>query len=191
MKNYLILKTTKRYYAVRKNDDGTLIISNTTDGDPVFDSDNLIKSIGGIDAVLAKCQNSDIPVEKVREEADERRKQSIRIQQIREMERAEISRQEAVADYEHLLQQCGEIIPVTYDNLRIVMRYLRTQNWGTWELPPMSIPYAAHQYDCDGKTAVTMTLDTPFTDAEHLIENETRFVFGNPHGHLNKYRKIR
>ena len=106
-----------------------------TDEEPVFGSDNLVKSIGGINAVLAKCQNSDIPVEKVREEADERRKQSIRSQQIREMERAEMNRQETVAVYEHMLQQCGEIIPVTYDNLRIVMRYLRTQKWGTWGLP--------------------------------------------------------
>lgn len=38
---------------------------------------------------------------------------------------------------------------------------------------PGDFPYAAHQYDCDGKTAVTITLDIPFINAEFTILEET------------------
>ncbi|MPL74330.1 hypothetical protein SDC9_20202 [bioreactor metagenome] len=93
-------------------------------------------------------------------------------------------------DYEKLLKE-NEVIPTNIDNLGIVMRYLRTVNWGMWELPKMSIAYSANQYDCDGVIAVTLTLDKPISDHEQGIENEKAFVCGAPRGHLPKYIKIR
>jgi len=94
------------------------------------------------------------------------------------------------ADYEKLLSE-NEVIPTTIENLAIVMRYLRTVNWGMWQLPEMSIGYSAHQYDCDGITAVTITLDESINDDDHGLNNINAFVCGAPRGHLLRYHKIR
>jgi len=64
---------------------------------------------------------------------------------------------------------------------------LNTVNWGVWHLPKMTIGYSCHQYDCNGKTATTIKLDTPI---KYWDKPETMFVYGNPRGHLEKYSKI-
>lgn len=191
MEKYLILhtKSSGRFYAVRKNEDNTIVISNTTSGESIANAGLLICNMGGVDAVLSKCEESDIPVEEVREQAHIRRLHSEQSQKKRVADKAEEKRKSATDNYNRLLEQCGGKVPVTYDNLKTVMCYLATQNWGSWELPKMSVPYVARQYDCDGKTAVTIILDEPSTEPE--IENEKCFVYGNPHGYLTKYRKIR
>ncbi len=75
--------------------------------------------------------------------------------------------------------------PITSNlvNLKIVMDFLNTQNWGWWNLPKMTIGYAAHQYDCDGKIATTFKLDQP-------INGNTLFKVGGKRGHLNKYTSL-
>jgi hypothetical protein len=82
-------------------------------------------------------------------------------------------------------------IETTVDNLILVMRHLLRSNWGSWELPEMTIGYRAAQYDCDGVTAITVCLDEPISDEEHLVENETMFSYGNPNRYLKKYRRLR
>lgn len=180
MEKYLILhtKSSGRYFSVRKNEDNTIVISDTTSGESIANAGLLISNMGGIDTVLSKCKESDIPVEEVRKQAGKRL-----------LEKAKEEQKTTTDNYNHLLEQCGGEIPVTYDNLKIVMRYLATQNWGIWELPKMSISYAANQYDCNGKTAVTIILDESSTDPK--LGDEKRFVYGNPRGHLMKYHKIR
>lgn len=74
-------------------------------------------------------------------------------------------------------------INVTEENLKIVMNYLRRVNWGGWSLPAMDIGYSANQYDCDGKIAVTVTLDKPLNGVK-------KFQMGAPRGHLEKYKRI-
>lgn len=88
-----------------------------------------------------------------------------------------------------------DVIPTTYRNISIVLRHLNEQNWGSWELPKMSIGYSCNQYDCDGKIATTMKLDQPiditdYTDSpDSLPEMVSMFQVGAPHGHLMKYRR--
>lgn len=67
MEKYLILhtKSSGRFYAVRKNEDNTIVISNTTSGESIANAGLLICNMGGVDAVLSKCEESDIPVEEV------------------------------------------------------------------------------------------------------------------------------
>lgn len=191
MEKYLILytKSSGRFYAVRKNEDNTIVISNTTSGESIANAGLLICNMGGIDAVLSKCEESDIPVEEVREQAYIQQLHSEQARKKRASYKAQEEQKAIIDNYNRLLEQCEGEIPVTYDNLRTVMRYLATQNWGSWKLPKMSVSYAAHQYDCNGRTAVTIVLDEPSTDPE--IANEKCFVYGNPHGHLMKYRKIK
>lgn len=85
----------------------------------------------------------------------------------------------------------GTVMESTIENIGKVLNFLNQQNWGGWDLPKMSIGYKCAQYDCDGKRATTMTLNYGVTDEDFGCENETRFVVGNPRGHLNKYRSIR
>ncbi|MDR2824991.1 MAG: hypothetical protein LBB41_07330, partial [Prevotellaceae bacterium] len=82
-------------------------------------------------------------------------------------------------------------IETTVENLKIFMRHLRRTNWGSWKLPPMTIGYSAQSYDCDGVTAVTITLDSPISDEEYGIEKETKFAYGNPNRYLTKYQRLR
>ena len=77
-----------------------------------------------------------------------------------------------------------DVIPSTAENIRLVMKYLNQQNWGSWTLPKMEIGYKAHQYDCEGQVAVTFQLDRP-------VEGETKLSFNAPRGHLRKYQDIR
>lgn len=79
------------------------------------------------------------------------------------------------------------VIPTTIENLSLVLEHLNTQNWGTWNLPQMTIGYSAHQYDCDGKQISTITLDRPI---EFCGRMETRFKSGSKRGHLEKYNRI-
>lgn len=83
------------------------------------------------------------------------------------------------------------VIEVNEKNLSIVLNYLNNQNWGSWILPPMSIGYSAHQYDCDGRTASTIILDRPIEiESFGEIVKEKRFKVGGSHGHLENYRRV-
>lgn len=82
------------------------------------------------------------------------------------------------------------VIPATVENIRILLHYLNTINWGSWTLPQLTVGYSANQYDCDGKTATTIILQEPVSDEERGIENETMFQTGAPRGHLTKYQRL-
>ena len=83
-------------------------------------------------------------------------------------------------------------IPSTIENIKLIATVLSEQNWGSWELPKMTIGYSANQYDCDGKIAVTIILDKPieFKDYFENKMKESKFSFGTPRGHLEKYYKL-
>lgn len=81
-------------------------------------------------------------------------------------------------------------IPATVNNIRIMLHYLNTINWGLWKLPKLSVGYSANQYDCEGKQATTIKLDEPISDEEYGIENETMFQTGAPRGHLTTYQRL-
>ena len=121
---------------------------------------------------------------------DERKKNVQQRMRLGDSNKKNKLKEEAEKEYE-VLKVKYEVIPTTIENIRIILAYLNTINWGLWRLPSMSIGYKCNQHDCEGKTATTMVLDEPISDEEYGIENETMFVFGNPHGFLNKYQKIR
>ena len=89
------------------------------------------------------------------------------------------------AEYERLFS--GEVTETNEETVGALLRYLNTMNWGGWNLPRMTIGYACHQYDCDGKIATTIKLDKPIVVND---EPGTMFQVGAPHGHLMKYRRI-
>ena len=76
------------------------------------------------------------------------------------------------------------IIPASLDNIATLLRWLNTENWGTWKLPALSVGYSAHQFDCDGKTATGIKLD-------EKIDGDYKFCVGAPRGYINSYRRLR
>lgn len=79
------------------------------------------------------------------------------------------------------------MIPVTVENLSLVIDHLNTQNWGSWTLPQMSIGYSAHQYDCEGTTISTIALDRPIKFQDGF---GNKFKSGSKRGHLENYTAI-
>lgn len=98
---------------------------------------------------------------------------------------AENWRIEKLAKIQSLLKK--PVIPTTVENLSLVLEYLNTKNWGSWTLPTMSIGYRAHQYDCEGTTITTITLNQPIMFCGKMERN---FKSGSKRGHLEKYNAI-
>ena len=153
----------------------------------------LITSAGGVEKFLSLCvdeerykkatdfhayQRTDEykAAEKARKEAAIKAKAEREIRVANEREEA----------YNALLST-GEAIESNFENIATVLKYLNTKNWGGWTLPTMTIGYTCNQYDCNGKTATTMKLDTPIEVDKRMID---KFVFGAPVGHLTKYKRI-
>lgn len=189
-----ILKTNTNTYVVEQNADGSLTI--TYDGvNRINNAGMFINQMGGIDGVLARCEDKDYTIDEVKqylvEEYNNKKEAHKRLHQAA-LNREAKWNAERVAKYEALVAQYeGQAIPTTYENIGIILRYLNTKNWGGWDLPKMTIGYACHQYDCDGKTASTMTLDEPINISEDEDSSEMvcKFQVGAPHGHLTQYRR--
>jgi hypothetical protein len=75
-------------------------------------------------------------------------------------------------------------IPATVENVRLLLNFLNEKNWGSWTLPKMTIGYSAHQYDCEGCTATTITLDANISDD---FVSGNKFKVGGRNGHLTQY----
>lgn len=191
-----IFKTRRVIYRVEQNENGTLDIYREyfslknmdhwqKDGRPFQNAGSLIITAGGIDGLLSQCIDVDdiegmiasLNTEKkaIRERAEQER---IR-QQTAQSDRVK-------ADYDRIFGS-GDTVETTAESIYVLLRYLNTQNWGTWRLPKMTIGYQCNQYDCDGRTATTIKLDQPIKVAGEM---GTQFVYGAPRGHLAKYDHI-
>lgn len=174
--------TSKKSFLVEQNADGTLLITKTSTMKPLENAGSFIVSQGGIDAILAKCK--EVTDEQF---AEDRKQLLLRNEQTRQrsQELALANRKRHEQDYKAVFN--GSTVETTAENIRILLRYLNDINWGAWQLPSMSIGYRCNQYDCDGKTATTIILDTPI---EYYGEQVTQFQYGAPNGHLRHYHKI-
>ena len=168
---------------VEQNQDGTLTLTNYHDGTPFANAGMLIKSTGSIDNFLAFC---------IDEEHAKARMEAQRIcatPEYRKEQARRSAQREALATIQHkaAFDALPRPIPATYDNIGVVLRYLRDQNYGTVDLPSMTIGYTFNMYDCDGKLAAAMVMDKDiFEDGENLGR---KFQVGAPHGHLTKYTR--
>ena len=190
-----IFKTKRVIFRIERNENGTLNIFREyfstknmdfwqKDGRLYPNAGQLINQEGGIEALLSKCEDiedivqyvHDLNVEKkaIRDAASAQRMN----QTLKEAEMAKEA-------YEAAFNQ--DVTESSPENIYILLRYLNTINWGIWRLPKMTIGYACHQYNCDGKTATSIKLDTPIT---YWDKPESMFVYGNPRGFLEKYSKI-
>lgn len=101
----------------------------------------------------------------------------------------EQAKQSLEADFRVLENEIkeGKVFDANIENIRRILLYLNSMNWGAWQLPKMSIGYSAHQYDCDGQQASTITLDKPI---DYYGEKVSKFKVGGGRLHLTKYKFV-
>lgn len=191
MKN-LYYCTKKNVYLITKNDDGTLTFFPEEKN-----AGAIIMQRGGISQFLAYCIEDERTY-------DEFSKDVQLIKQKQREYRAEMRLQNANAEkvavanaYNAMLANYGMSIAnidksikidATRDNLYTLMRYLRTIPLSQWQLPTLSQGYAANQYDCEGKVAVTITLNQGILSDDLKIIKKLQY--GAPMGHLTNYTNI-
>ena len=89
----------------------------------------------------------------------------------------EQAKQSLEADFRVLENEIkeGKVFDANLENIRRILLYLNSMNWGVWQLPKMTCGYSAHQYDCDGHQASTITLDKPI---DYYGEKVSKFKVG-------------
>jgi len=89
----------------------------------------------------------------------------------------EQAKQSLEADFRALENEIkeGKVFDANIENIRRILLYLNSMNWGVWQLPKMTCGYSAHQYDCDGHQASTITLDKPI---DYYGEKVSKFKVG-------------
>ena len=101
----------------------------------------------------------------------------------------EQAKQSLEADFRALENEIkeGKVFDASIENIRRILLYLNSMNWGVWQLPKMTCGYSAHQYDCDGHQASTITLDKPI---DYYGEKVSKFKVGGGRLHLTKYKFV-
>lgn len=188
MQTLVHITKSKRVRTVEPNPDGTILVRELIGDElqPVSNPGMFILSCGGVTKLINMC----IPVEGSPIEYAKNYFAKLEAEKARQRE---LSKQIKEKINDEIIRQYKELphpIPATVDNIRIVGRWLALSNWGSWSLPQMSIGYTAHQYNCDGKTAVTITLDEGISDTDMGIVNKNKFAIGAPIGHLSNYQHI-
>lgn len=171
-------------FKVERNEDGTLLLTDTQ-GNPYKDAGCLIKCQGGVEKFFSRCLDEETYRKRLELREYYNSKEYKAAQAQKKAEREAI----AAAAHQAAFQALPLPIPVTYENIRIVLNYLRDYPYGGVQLPSMTVGYSFNMYDCDGHLAAAMILDDDLIeDGENLGR---RFVVGAPVGHLMKYKRCR
>lgn len=149
--------TKKSVYKITHRADGCIEFYPSTPN-----AGQLILQNGGMSAFLAKCVDDerdyhDVAASFYKAIDDERK-----AKEKRKAEREDMLRTQYLNDYAALTERY-DTIPATIENLRIVMHYLNSMNWGLWRLPKMDRAYSAHQYKHGDGTITTLTLAEGFS----------------------------
>ena len=90
---------------------------------------------------------------------------------------------------DHLLSL--DVIPATIPNITIILKYLNSQNWGSWRLPNFSVSYKVLQFDCDGVLATTIEFSKTIVDPEYPLYSSKKFKVGGGRGYLTSFVSLR
>ena len=185
--------TKKNVYQITKNDDGTVTFYPEDKN-----AGNMIAQRGGVESFLTECCKEDarsyeeVLAERQKEQQAEKERKNAASQRRKKAEEEAIMKA-----YDELLARYGMninhidksvVIDATAKNLYTIMRYMQITNWGIWKLPRLSQGYAANQYDCDGRTVVTITLDKGIVTEDGKLVRELQY--GAPMRYLIKYTNI-
>lgn len=140
-----------------------------------------VMAMGGIDSIVKKSVLTGFDS---LEQAADHRKELLRKNAASRLS-AKLEMEKQIEEEYQKLLDTYDVIPSTAENIKTVLSFLNTKNWGSWDLPKMEIGYSCHQYDCEGYIVSTMVLDRPI---EYRNGEHARFKHGfHPRGHLDKY----
>lgn len=179
-----VIKTNTRDCKVIVNEDGTLgIFDLTNGGKPMPDAGAFIGGAGGIDAILRRCEEmsedeylADVAARKAAKETAKAKSTQERLGYEEKLK----------AKYKAAF--ANETTESNIDNIKLLLHYLNTMNWGSWELPKMSIGYKCAQHDCGGQLATTIVLDRPIRYDGRMVK---AFKFGGGVHYLRNYTLLR
>lgn len=179
-----ILRTNKTDYKVVVNQDGTLTITDLRKkNEPIKNPGALIVSMGGINSVIKRCE--EVSEEEYAEEFEKRRIEKETAAQ--KSAKCKLQRELQIkSEFDAVFS--NEITETTIENITLLLYYLNSINWGMWKLPRMTIGYSCHQYDCNGQTATTITLNMPIEFDGKLLK---KFVVGGGPRYLTDYTQLR
>ena len=191
MKN-LFYCTKKNVYLITKNDEGTLTFFPEEKN-----AGAIIMQRGGIQGFLAHCIEDERSYDEFCKDIQFVKQKQREYREAMRLQNADAEKNEVANAYNAMLANYGMSIgnidkfieiDATRDNLYTLMRYLRTIPLSQWQLPKLSQGYTANQYDCEGKIAVTITLN------QGLLSDDLKIVkklqYGAPMGHLTNYTNI-
>ena len=159
----LYFHTKKNVYQIIKNEDGTVTFYPEDKN-----AGNMIAQRGGVESFLTCCKEDARSYEEVLAERQQEQQAEKERKKAASQQRKKAEEEAAMKAYSELLARYGMdidhidksvVIDATAKNLYTIMRYMQITNWGIWKLPRLSQDYAANQYNCDGRTVVTVTLD--------------------------------
>ena len=191
MKN-LFYFTKKNVYQITKNQDGTVTFFPEEKN-----AGCIIMQRGGIAGFLENCIEDERSYEEILADRQLVAQKKREYREAMRLKSANTEHDLASRAYNELLAKYGMSIgnvdntveiDATSENLYILMRYLRTIPWGQWQLPKLSQGYSANQYDCEGKVAVTITLNQGILSDDLKIIKKLQY--GAPMGHLSGYTNI-
>ena len=184
--------TKKNVYLITKNDDGTLTFFPEEKN-----TGAIIMQRGGIQGFLAHCIEDSRPYDEFKNDVQLVKQKQREYRDAMRLQNADAEKTAVANAYNAMLANYGMSIgnidksikiDATRDNLYTLMRYLRTIPLSQWQLPKLSQGYTANQYDCEGKIAVTITLNQGLlTDDLKIIK---KLQYGAPMGHLTNYTNI-
>ena len=184
--------TKKNVYQITKNEDGTVTFYPEDKN-----AGNMIAQRGGVESFLTCCKEDTRSYEEMLAERQQEQQAEYERKKAASQQRKKAEEEAAMKAYSELLASYGMdinhidksvIIDATAENLYTIMRYMQITNWEAWKLPRLSQGYAANQYDCDGRTVVTVTLDKGIITEDGKLVRELQY--GAPMGHLTKYTNI-
>ena len=190
-----VLRTKTYFCGVTQNPDGTLNITAeyqhighgkwvNTHSTPLSEREaaSLIGSMGGIEQLLNRCEDIE-DLAAIVNQRNEANKATQERMATANAAKAEERRQRREKEYLAAFGDGKTATESTLENIAILLKHLNEQNWGAWRLPPMTIGYSCHQYDCDGHTATSIKLDQP-------VNGYTKLQYGAPRGYLTAYTQI-
>lgn len=191
-----IYKTRRAIFRVERTEDGKLDLYREYfstkkmdawqhDGRKYDKAGLLIASAGGIGAFLSLCEDVE-DIEQTVKELNAVKEATRLAAKLAAMKQAQRQKEAAENDFRQHFEG-KEVTETNAVTVYTLLRYLNTQNWGTWALPKMDIGYSCHQYNCEGRTATTIKLDKPIKVAGRY---GTMFQYGAPFGHLTGYERI-
>ena len=188
----LYFHTKKNVYQIIKNEDGTVTFYPEDKN-----AGNMIAQRGGVESFLTCCKEDARSYEEVLAERQQEQQAEKERKKAASQQRKKAEEEAAMKAYSELLARYGMdidhidksvVIDATAKNLYTIMRYMQITNWGIWKLPRLSQGYAANQYNCDGRTVVTVTLDKGIITEDGKLVRELQY--GAPMRYLTKYTNI-